>query len=167
MSANPGPPSQTPTEDGPLYDSPVAALREVRESYTYWSSQLTSSSFQLCIALIAANWAAFGSAAALRGNSWASASLIVVLVCLGLSLLGTARMANVLYESVGSAEKDRDSWAREFIATAKKDDPWPYSREAITLAQNLRWVKTWMPVAGGILLVIALVTSSLPTAAKS
>lgn len=142
--------------DEPLYESPVSAIRAVRERYEYWSAQLTSSSFQLSLALIAANWAVFGSTDALFKNWWALASITTVLLCLWATLVGTARLAEAIGSRIAYAEKDRAAWAHEFKSTAHKDDPWPYSPEIVNLARQLRWAKTWLPTLGGAFFVFAI-----------
>jgi len=44
-----------------LYASASDGLKQVRDDFLYWTGRLTDSSFQLSFALIAGNWAAFGS----------------------------------------------------------------------------------------------------------
>src|SRR5947209_1299855 len=53
---------------GALYQSPGEALKAVREDYLYWTEKLTDTSLQLSYAVIAANWAVFGSVDKLLSN---------------------------------------------------------------------------------------------------
>ena len=39
-----------------VYDSAEDALNELFESFNYWSSQVTTTSVQMCYAVIGANW---------------------------------------------------------------------------------------------------------------
>lgn len=58
-----------------LYQNPNDALKAVREDYLYWTGKLTDTSWQLSYAIIAANWAVFGSVDKLLGNLWSKLSV--------------------------------------------------------------------------------------------
>jgi hypothetical protein len=63
-----------------LYQNPNDALKAVREDYLYWTGKLTDTSWQLSYAIIAANWAVFGSVDKLLGNLWSKLSVSLVIV---------------------------------------------------------------------------------------
>lgn len=148
---------------GGLYESAIKASQAVKERYEYWTGQLTGTSFQLSVALIAANWAVFGSSDKILRNWWAAASLLIVLAGLGISLWLTRSIGEALRDRVRYAESDPTRWETEFHETRGKAEPWPYDARIDALARCLRWLKLWAPVAAGALLAIAIAMGSAET----
>ena len=62
-----------------------------KDTYIDWTRKLSESSFQLSLAIIGANWAAFGTVDKILSNVWAKFSLIVVIADLAINLIGTWR----------------------------------------------------------------------------
>lgn len=142
---------------GFLFENPGAALKAVRDSYDYWTGELTGMSLQLSYAIIAANWAVFGSVDKLLGNSWSKLSVGLVIVQLGLTAVGTKFMGELLCERIEYAEKNVQLWQSEFDANAKKSSPWPYTKKIESLAKIMREFKTWLPVIAGGSFIVALI----------
>ena len=67
----PGTHAPSPARSATLYATPGDGLKAVRDDYLYWTGRLTDSSPQLSFAVIAANWAVFGSVQALLNSPWA------------------------------------------------------------------------------------------------
>lgn len=141
------------------YESPSEALEAVRSDFLYWSEKLTDTSLQLSFAVIAANWAVFGSVDRVLGNAWAKYSLFLVLLSLGISLAGSKLMSEMHRSRYEHAEGDPERWKKEFRDVMGKRDPWPFTHGIEFLGRVLRECKTWLPLAGGLLFLIALVLS--------
>ena len=159
--AGDSPPIQTDATDdpgGPLYANPRDALKAVRDDYLYWTAKLTDSSFSLSAAVIGANWAIFGAVDRILKNSWSKWSVIVVIVGLVISLLAAKEMGELHRKRIEYAEEDPDRWKKEFQATLGRKDPWPFSDWIEKLGRLLRVCRTWIPILGGILFLIALFT---------
>lgn len=154
----PAQPVKTAGNVGGLYADAHEALDAVRESFHYWSGKLTDSSFTLSAAVIGANWAVFGGAVEnLLSNPWAVWSVAVVVVSFGINLLGVRLMTEQLRGRMHYAEEDPTRWSKEFNETLGKKNPWPYPESVDRLALALRECRTWFPILGGVLFLIALV----------
>jgi hypothetical protein len=71
-----------------LYKSAHEALKVVHDDYLYWTGKLTDTSLQLGYAIIAANWAVFGSVDKILKNPWSKLSVALVIIGLDLSVAG-------------------------------------------------------------------------------
>jgi hypothetical protein len=123
----------------------------------YWTGKLTDTSLQLSFAIIAANWAVFGSVAGVLASFWSKLSIALVIVALGFSLAAAKWMGELLRSRVGYAESDLSRWASEFKATSGKCDPWPFTSAIDSLGWGMRATKTWLPLIAGISFLIALI----------
>ena len=139
-----------------LYGTPADALKAVHERYNYWTEKLTDSSFQLSLAIIASNWAAFGTVDKILSNNWAKLSLASVLLSLGINLVGTNVIGEQLRNRVLYAEGNTKRWQEEFEAAIGEQSSWPYTDNIDKVAKKLRWGKTWLPLLGGVLFLLAL-----------
>jgi hypothetical protein len=142
------------------YKTPADALEAVRADFLYWSGKLTDTSFELSLALIAANWAVFGSVTQVLENGWAKASLFFVVLSLGINLAGSKWMSEMLRHRYEYAESGPSRWAEEFKENHGKRVSWPFTDNMEFLGRLLRECKTWLPLLSGILFLIGLV--SLP-----
>lgn len=142
-----------------LYATSGEALKAVKDDYHYWTEKLTESSFQLSLAVIAANWAVFSKVEKILSNVWAKSSLLLVLLCLAVNLLGAKRMGELHRKRVEYAESDSGRWGKEFSDTADKRDPWPFTNEIENLGRWMRELKAWLPIAAGLAFLIALFCS--------
>jgi hypothetical protein len=149
-------PSASVSEIPVTYSTPAVALEAVREDFLHWSEKLTDTSFQLSVALIAANWSVFGSLARVLENSWAKASLSLVVLGLGISLGGAKWMSEMLRHRYEYAEGDPVRWKREHAASAGRRVSWPFTDDIEFLGRFLRESKTWLPIGGGVLFLIGL-----------
>ena len=134
-----------------LYANPGEAQRAVKEGFEYWTGKLTDGSFQLSLALIGANWAAFGSVQKILSNLWAKSSLGFVILSLAISLAGAKLMGELHRRRIKYAAQDPDRWVRECAAAFGQDSPWPFTRGIEMLARWLRELKTWLPLLAGAL----------------
>lgn len=165
MSASPSnlpekPLLQAPTgRTGALYGSASEGLKSVQDDYLYWTGKLTDSSFQLSFAVIAANWAVFGSVQGILNNLWAKGSLFLVLVSLALGLLGAKLMGELHRKRVEYAEQDLQRWNEEYAAALVRRSPWPFTKAIERLGRSMRELKAWLPLAAGIAFLVALLTS--------
>jgi hypothetical protein len=142
---------------GSLYKTPFDALKAVREDYLYWTGKLTDTSVQLSYALIAANWAVFGSIDAILHNFWSRLSLGLVVTGLVLNAVVAMWMGEMHRKVIDSAEKDAVHWKREFERTSGKRDPFPFTNVIEWLGLLSRWAKMSLPIGGGLAFLIALV----------
>lgn len=151
-------PIATKSTTAALYGTPRDALDAVRTDYLYWTGRVTDTSLQLSFAVIAANWAVFGSIDAVLGNVWAKLSIALVVCSLGVSLVA-AHVLGVLHSRrIDYAESDPDRWKREFDTTAGVRDPWPFTGAIESFGFWQRTAKTWLPVAAALLFLIALLS---------
>ena len=141
------------------YRTSEEALRAVGAEFSHWSEKLTDTSFQLSVALIAANWTVFGSVNRVLENSWAKASLSLVVLSLGISLLGAKWMSEAHRKCYEYAEGNLEQWAAEFRESIGKRVAWPYTENIEFIGRVLRECKTWLPVGSGTLFLVALVLS--------
>jgi len=148
-----------PAPKGGLFDTPTAALKDIQDYYKGWTGRLTDQSFQLSMALIASNWAVFGSLNQILVNFYAKLSIGIVVIGLWLALLTTWFMGEALRKRIDYAEADPSRWAREFEESRGISAPWPSTEGIDQLAILLRMIKTFTPIAGGILFFLALVFS--------
>jgi len=156
MCNNESPNASPSSADCTLYESAGDGLREVRNDYQYWTEQVSALGPQMCYALIAANWAAFGTLQKILESPWARASIVLAIVGLGLGLLFAKLLAESHYRQVGRAYSDTAVWQAEFEASLEKRDPWPFTRTIEVLGRVQRELKTWLPLIGGVCLVVAL-----------
>jgi hypothetical protein len=139
-----------------LYDSPQAALKLLQDDYLYWTGKLTESSFALSLAVIGANWAVFGSVDKVLNNIWAEMSIAVVILSLVISLIGYWSLGGLLRKRIVYAEQNAARWHEEFTENFGKSTPWPATKWIESLATGFRFLKTFLPVIGGVLFLIAL-----------
>ena len=150
------PPKRATQSSGSLFSDPSEALKSVRDDYLYWTGKLTESSFQLSLAIIAANWAVFTNKNDLLKNGWARASIAVVLLSLAVSLVAAKMMGEAHRKIIDHAESDLDRWKKEFDAALDTKDPWPFTQFINRYGRVARECKTWLPLAGGIFFLLAL-----------
>ena len=142
---------------GALYESAGDALKAVRDDYLYWTEKLTDTSLQLSYAVIAANWAVFGTVDKLLGSFWAQLSLGLVILTLLFAVFGAKRMGELHRNQVDHAESDLARWQAEFTQNEGKQVAWPFTKGIEQLGHVMRWVKAWLPVLAGIAFLIALI----------
>jgi hypothetical protein len=141
---------------GGLYQSPIEALKAVREDYHYWTGKLTETSVQLSYALIAANWAVFGSVDKILASFWSKLSITLVVVGLGFTVAAAKGMGEILRNRIEYAEADTARWQNEFTETSGKRVAWPFTDRADSLGRWMREAKTWIPLAAGVSFLVAL-----------
>jgi hypothetical protein len=141
---------------GALYESPGEALKAVREDYLYWTEKLTDTSLQLSYAVIAANWAVFGSVDKLLSNFWSKLSIGLVVCALLLSVFSAKWMGELHRSQVDHAESDLARWDAEFNANAGKRVAWPFTNSIERLGRVTREMKAWLPLLSGVAFLIAL-----------
>jgi hypothetical protein len=156
-----GPAAPTPNVAGAsspcrLFDTAHGALGAIREDFHYWTGRLTDTSLQLSYAVIAANWAVFGSVERIGNEPLAKLSVACVVVSLGLNVLGTKAMSELLRVRVEYAEGNPERWTDEFRRAGGCTDPWPYTSRIERLGRGLRELKTWLPILAGVLFFLAL-----------
>jgi len=139
-----------------LYSSAGDGLKRVQEDFLYWTGRLTDSSSQLSFALIAGNWAAFGSLQKILGNPWAKVSLGIVIGTLALTLLGAYLMGQLHCWQIEYAGKNPAKWEEEYNRSYGRDNPWPFTRTIERIGRGMRELKTWLPLVSGVCFLIAL-----------
>jgi hypothetical protein len=150
-------PPLNPLAKGGIFETPNAALADVRDYYKGWTGRLTDQSFQLSMALIASNWAVFGSLNQILSNYFAKLSIGLVVIGLWLTLITSWLMSEFLRKRINYAEQDPQRWAREFEESRGKEFPWPYTEGIDSLGILLRFFKTIIPITGGVSFFLALI----------
>jgi hypothetical protein len=141
-----------------LHPSPDAALISIRDDYFYWTGKLTESSFALSLALIGANWAAFGSVDKILNNICAELSIAAVILSLALNLIGNGLLGRLLRKRIEYAEQDPKRWEKEFKENTGKSTHWPSTQGIDGWAGFFRLAKISLPVLGGAFFLIAFFT---------
>jgi hypothetical protein len=139
-----------------LYQSANEALKAVQDDYLYWTEKLTDTSLQLSYAVIAANWAVFGSVDKLLSNFWSRLSMGLVVSALLLSVFSAKWMGELHRKQVNHAESDLGRWGAEFKENAGKRVPWPFTSRIERLGRVTRELKAWLPLLAGMAFLIAL-----------
>ena len=148
----PAPPPRT----GALFKDSTEALKALREEYNYWTTRLTDTSLQLSLALIAANWAVFGSADAILASVWSQVSLGLVVLALVSTVLGAKWMGELHRRQIEYAGEDCQRWDQEAAKAMNKKGPWPFTRGIEVLGRTMREIKVWVPVLAAIAFLTAL-----------
>lgn len=152
--------SKTVTDrNSALYSSSTDGLKAVREDFLYWTGKLTESSFELSLALIAANWAVFGSVQRILNSVWAKSSLFLVILSLALNLVGARWMSELHGSRIEYAAENPTRWEKECAAAFGKVAPWPFTKTIERVGFVMRATKTWLPLIAGSLFLVALFKS--------
>ncbi len=138
------------------YSNAGDAQKDLQKDYEYWTGKLTDLSFQLSLAIIGANWAAFGNLEKILHNPWAKASLASIILGIAINLLGTKHLGELLDKRLGYAKADPGRWEKEYVAACRAPGHWPFTAKTDDLARFLRDVKTWAPLVAGALFLIGL-----------
>lgn len=141
------------------YKSPADGLKKIQKDYEYWTGTLTRRSFELSIAIIAANWAAFGTVDRVLSNTWAKCSISVLIVNLVVSLLGALALSEMLHCRWDKAQAAPEAWQKGWQEAANTNKPWPYTRFFQCVARFLQWCKVLLPMFGGVLFLLGLLWS--------
>jgi hypothetical protein len=158
-AAKTGPGGEHPAVDTPVYKDSASGLEKIQTEYEYWTGALTKGSFELSVALIAANWAVFGSVERILKNFWSKGSILLVVVNLALSLRGARLMSEWLYRRWKEAQTDPEKWLNEWQEAARTDKPWPFTQDLESLGKMLRFFKTWLPLLSGLFFLFGLLSS--------
>jgi hypothetical protein len=142
-----------------LYTNATDGLKSVRDDYLYWTGKLTESSLQMSFAVIAANWAVFGSLQRVFSSCWAKTSLSLVVLCVASNLVGAKVMGELHKKRADYAAEDLERWNRAYEASIGRRDPWPFTVGIEILGRVLREIRTWLPLLGGVAFFIALFTN--------
>jgi hypothetical protein len=125
----PGPASsEVPDASKGAYKSAQEALDAVAKAFNDFSGSVTSTSLQMCYALVAGIWLVFGSVKGILGSGFAMLALFFVLSALMVNLLGAWVMSEWMRVRFGRAEADSPRWQREFRESAGTRSPWPFTR---------------------------------------
>jgi hypothetical protein len=152
-------PAAIQTRASALYSSAGDGAKAVREDYLYWSGRLTETSFQLSLAVIAANWAVFGSVQKLLSNTWSKVSLVLVILSFAVSVLGAKWMSELHLRQVDHAAENIQRWESECRAALGRRDPWPFTRNIERVGRVMRELKMWLTLGAGAAFLVALLAS--------
>jgi hypothetical protein len=145
--------------DKPRYESSVHALQAVEEGFNYWSSRITESSFQMCVAIIAANWAVYPKINEIKHNPYALWSIMLVLATIAVSLISAWRMSEAHREQCERAEREPRTWNNEYAEFSSKRHAWPFTDEIENLGWVVRGIKTFLPLLSGGIFIYGVLTS--------
>ncbi len=149
------PDSPRDARTGGAYADPQDALRFLGKRFDSWSLALSDRSLQLSYALVAANWAVFGSQDKILDSTFAKISLGLIVLYLALNLLLTRFIVWLLRRRFAYAEDDHVRWEAEYHEAIGKNDPWPSTKAIDGTSRVLREIRTWVPIGAGIAFIIA------------
>ena len=150
-------PIPPPFARGGGYADATEALRSVATWYGNWSKSLADRSVELSYALVAANWAVFGSVDGIVDRNGAKFSIALVIVFLLVNLALSKCLTEMTRRRYEYAEQDAARWQREFEETRGTPTPWPSTRAIDGMARALREARTWLPVLAGLSFLGAIV----------
>jgi hypothetical protein len=137
-----------------LYASPAEALKKVCSEYEYWSGRLTEGTLQMSYAVIAADWAVFGSINGILDNFWAKMSLLMVIFGLAANLIGAWFLSEALRKRVEYGEADSPRWNREFTQYRESACAWPFTDPIQKVGGKMRLIKATFALAGAGFLIV-------------
>jgi hypothetical protein len=143
-----------------VHESPRKALEKVSFYFEGRTKKLTETSVQMCYALIGANWVVFGSVGKILQSNYAKASLLFVMLTLGINVIGAWFMSESLRRRFEWAEGHDSEWNAEFNAAKGKRVAFPFSEMQESLPFWLRQVKGSFALISAVLLIIGAVASS-------
>ena len=129
---------------------------QLREDFNAWTSILTAHSLQATFAVVAANWAVYGSAGAIISNTLAKFSIGIALSFLGINLAFTLLMGWMHRKQYYYAEENHDRWTQEYLENKGQPTPWPYTPSMERLGIVHRHLKAWAPLVAAALFVISI-----------
>ena len=109
-----------------VYATPADGVKELVEHFHAWTSGLSGYSMQATFALIGANWALHESADAVATDANARLSLVIAVAYLAVRLVLYGLMVWFTWYQLAYAERDKNSWAREFKESLQEKGCWPY-----------------------------------------
>lgn len=140
-----------------VYESPKDGLLSIGHDYYYWSTRLTDSSWQMCLAVVAGNWAAYGSLSGVMQSFFAIWSLGLIFFSLAFALAASLAMSEMHRRLHYSAEADWDAWTAKhaaYTAGTNPHDPWPSTRPIEVFGVVARILKTTVPLISGAVLIV-------------
>ena len=140
--------------DDRRFETPAKGLLELERAHEYWSERVTEFSFHASIGLIAGNWALHSDAGALLKNQWALLSIALAIGALLTSLLGAWMVAGECRKQYYKAVADRVAWTKRWEASERIDSEWPFTASLAKLGVFFRFLRTWLPIIGGIAFVV-------------
>jgi hypothetical protein len=147
---------QLPEDNGTRFGSASDATKELHEQFNDWSAAIPKYGQQVALALIAANWAIYGSRAAILSNPFSKWSIAVAVLYLGVNLAGVSWMTRQFSKRKLYADEDVARWKREYEASIGVETNWPYTAYIDGFGGFMRCVHTFAPLASGALLLISL-----------
>lgn len=138
------------------FESSGEASKEVFDNFKNWTSALTARSIQASFAIIAANWAVYGSQQAILANALSKWSLTITLVFLGLNVTATWWMTLLYRRRINFSQADKDRWERQYTQVANRQDPWPYTKLIERLGECMGVAKAFVPLVAGGLFIASL-----------
>ena len=143
-----------------VHETPQKAIEKVGSEFEYWSGKLTETSLQMCYALIGANWVVYGSVGQILQSQWAKLSLLMVILTLAINVIGAWYLSESLRRRFEWAEGHSPEWEKEFQGAVGKRDPFPFTDAHETAGFWLRQVKGFLPLVGGVFLVVGAILKS-------
>jgi hypothetical protein len=136
------------------YKDPTDALEKVGAAFNDWSAYLTTTSLQMCYAVIAGDWIIYQKVDAMRKSPFAKWSMTAVMVALLVNVSASFIMSELHKRRYKYAEDDANRWRDLFIKCAGTSDPFPYTKMIERVGFVTRIIKFVLPLAGGVLLII-------------
>lgn len=136
------------------YDTSKDALKELGAAFDYWSGQITSTSLQMCYALVGANWVIFGSMGNIMRNGYAVTSLLLVMLAVTFNMLSAYVLVEYVRKKFDYGVYHPEQWEADFQKENKKPTTWPYDKWMETTAIGMRIIKVVLPLASGVCLIV-------------
>jgi len=120
-------------------------FKALRTDYHYWTERLTSVSFQIWLALVAANWAVFGSVDHIINNVSSKFSIFVVTTGVAADVVCAWRMGELHRREIDKANADLSTWERRWKdGWNNPKERWPFTRNIERTGAGFRVAKVFL-----------------------
>jgi len=136
--------------DSRRYSNAAEGLKQLEDSYNYWTGKITDLAFQSSLALIAANWALISGLHPFRcARTLLIVSTIIAMASLLVGLWSARRMAQLHYEQFQFAENHREAWQKEWEQSETTESQWPYTKKIDDSGTRWAAAKFWLLISAG------------------
>lgn len=145
--------------EGRIYPSPNAGLRELASCYNHWTGKITESSFQVCVALMAANWAVHQSRDNLLDSFFPKLSVLTVMLAIAANLVASFVMASLHKSRFDAAQANPVDWRKGWASAESTPSKWPFDDEIVLWGRIFLHMRFWLPLLGGVFFVLGVICS--------
>ena len=137
------------------FKSAGEADEELFVGFNAWSAGVSTYGVQTSYAIIAANWAVYGSADKILSNKLAVLSMIIIILFLGINLLCIGWVTKLYEDRCYYANDNKDRWKEEYD-NRENLPAWPYTIFMERLGDFKHLLNIFAPVVAGVIFIVSL-----------